>query len=219
MDVVLPHAVDAQVAARQPFGTVAAFFQHPQGSCVAGHHIRLHPVQRGRAEGEARAGLHGLRHIAAAAQRAVQLIAQKARLERSAHDIVQRNAADDAPGDVFQRKIKAHARALRRALHIGGKLPRVMLRRIKARGPLGLERCQKRRVAKVIVQHGWGQPGRGGQQNKAARFQRGGDKLHNKPPVHCKNDAPQLVEKALLFRQAAARFVFKKISSLSRWVP
>ena len=36
MDVVLPRAVDAQVAARQPFGTVAAFFQHPQGSCVAG---------------------------------------------------------------------------------------------------------------------------------------------------------------------------------------
>ena len=34
--------------------------------------------------------------------------------------------------------------------------------------------------------------------------------VYKRQPVHCKNDAPQLVEKALLFRQTAARLVFKK---------
>ena len=91
--MILPGAVDLQITARQPFPDETGFFQHPPAGLVMHQTGRLHPVQAQRAEGEAQAQPHRIRHITLTGEGHAHPIAEAAALRDAAPDIAQRDAA------------------------------------------------------------------------------------------------------------------------------
>ena len=63
--MILPEAVDLEIAARHTFALEAGFLQHARGGIVVRQACRLQPVQPERDEGERQHGLDGVRHVAA----------------------------------------------------------------------------------------------------------------------------------------------------------
>src|SRR5262245_18625420 len=107
--VVPPAAPDLEVAARQPFAPEPRPADQSQGGAVAGLDIRFHPVQAQPAERELERQLERGRHVALPRERRADLIAEIARSEHAADDLVDVDAPDD---DVVRRPTDQESRTL-----------------------------------------------------------------------------------------------------------
>src|SRR5262249_34825250 len=79
-EMVLPDAIDLQVAPRRAFPAEAGLFENPRGGTVVGQAGRLEPMQAERAESKGKNRLDGIGHVAVAGVRRTNPVADRSGL-------------------------------------------------------------------------------------------------------------------------------------------
>src|SRR4051812_8852844 len=140
--VVLPDAVDAQVAVGAALQAEAGLLGDADRADVARDDRRLHAVQARVLEGEGEAEAYRSRRMPARAAGVVDPVAERRVLPRAAHDVGQRDAPDEplAAARVEDREGEGAARGP--GLRVEVELERLAAARVEARVARGLPRSR-----------------------------------------------------------------------------
>ena len=110
--VVLPHAVDLEEAQRDAFLADAELLHHPAAVGVARHDADLQPVQVELLEREPAEHAHTLGDVAVAGVPLIDPVADRAALERAAHDVVEVDLAGERVVDEQAEAVRGAELAL-----------------------------------------------------------------------------------------------------------